>query len=192
MRRYLVLFYIILATPYAYQSSAPSGSVELDELSFNKITGKFKASLVKFDVAYPYGDKHDAFVALATDSRDVDDLLVAEVGVKDYGEKDNAGLAEKYGATKDNFPVVKLFLQGRDEPVTFDDKLGFTSDALRRFVRENTGLYVSLPGCVKKLDALAIKFMESKKNERKEILKEVENIPKTLNSKVLKMFFYLK
>lgn len=185
MRRYLVLLCVILATPYAYQSTAPSGSVELDELSFNKITGKFKASLIKFDVAYPYGDKHDAFVALAKDAKDVDDLLVAEVGVKDYGEKDNEALARKYGATKENFPVVKLFVKGKGEPITFDDKIGFTSDELRRFVRENTGLYLSLPGCVKELDVLAIKFMKSKKDDRKKILKEFDDIQKKLPAKVM-------
>lgn len=175
MRRYFVLSCVILGTPYTYQAAAPSGSVDLNELSFDKITGKFKASLVKFDVAYPYGDKHDTFVQLATDAKDISDLLIAEVGVKDYGEKENEELAKKYGATKDNFPVVKLFLKGKDEPMTFDDKNGFTSENLRLFVRENTGIYLSLPGCVRDFDILAIKFMESKKSDRKAIFREVED-----------------
>ncbi|KOB59631.1 Windbeutel [Operophtera brumata] len=174
MRGYLVLLCVIFAIPFAYQSTTtPSGSVNLDELSFYKVTNKFEASLVKFDVAYPYGDRHDAFVAVAKDANDVDDLLVAEVGVKDYGEKENEGLAMKYGATKDNFPIVKLFVKGKSDPLTFDDAKGFTSDELRRFVRKNTGIYLSLPGCVRELDILAIKFMKSKEDERKEVLKEV-------------------
>uniref|UniRef100_A0A2A4K2Z3 Endoplasmic reticulum resident protein 29 n=1 Tax=Heliothis virescens TaxID=7102 RepID=A0A2A4K2Z3_HELVI len=181
MRRYLLLLNIVLIIPFAYQATTTTGSVELDEFSFDKITKKFEASLIKFDVAFPYGDKHEAFVALAKDAKDVDDLLIAEVGVKDYGEKDNEALAKKYGATKDNFPVVKLFVKGKSEPIPFDDSKGFSSDELRRFVRENTGIYLSLPGCVKELDKLAIQFMKSKKDDRKKVLKKAEEFVKNMD-----------
>lgn len=176
MRRYSLLFITILIVSFAYQASTTSGSIELDELNFDKITNKFEVSLIKFDVAFPYGDKHEAFVALAKDSKDVEDLLIAEVGVKDYGEKDNEALAKKYGATKDKFPVVKLFVKGKSEPIPFDDANGFTTDELRRFIRDNSGLYLSLPGCVKEFDKLAIQFMKSKKDERKKILKKSEEL----------------
>lgn len=175
---------LVSIIPFTYQATTTSGSVELDEYSFDKITGKFEASLIKFDVAFPYGDKHDAFVALAKDAKDVEDLLIGEVGVKDYGEKDNEELARKYGATKENFPIVKLFIKGRSEPIPFDDSKGFTTDELRRFVRENTGIYLSLPGCIKELDKLAIKFMKTKGDDRKHILKETENLEKNLSKKV--------
>jgi hypothetical protein len=33
----------------------------LDNLTFDKLMSKFDASLIKFDVAYPYGDKHEEF-----------------------------------------------------------------------------------------------------------------------------------
>ncbi|XP_021189438.3 protein windbeutel [Helicoverpa armigera] len=181
MRRYLLLLNIVLIIPLAYQATTTTGSVELDEFSFDKITKKFEASLIKFDVAFPYGDKHEAFVALAKDAKDVDDLLIAEVGVKDYGEKDNEALAKKYGASKDNFPVVKLFVKGKSEPIPFDDAKGFNSDELRRFVRENTGIYLSLPGCVKDLDKLAIQFMKSKKDDRKKVLKKAEDYVKNMD-----------
>ncbi|KAL0818392.1 hypothetical protein ABMA28_008865 [Loxostege sticticalis] len=174
---------LVSIIPFTYQATTTSGSVELDEYSFDKITGKFEASLIKFDVAFPYGDKHDAFVALAKDAKDVEDLLIGEVGVKDYGEKDNEELARKYGATKENFPIVKLFIKGRSEPIPFDDSKGFTTDELRRFVRENTGIYLSLPGCIKELDKLAIKFMKTKGDDRKHILKETENLEKNLSKK---------
>ncbi|XP_013193360.1 protein windbeutel-like [Amyelois transitella] len=181
----LLLLCLFITAPYSYSAStSSSGSVELDELSFEKITSKFDASLVKFDVAFPYGDKHDAFVALAKDAKDVDELLIAEVGVKDYGEKENEKLALKYGASKDNFPVVKLFLKDKDEPLTFDDSNGFTSDEIRKFIRKNTGLYLSLPGCVKSLDKLAVKFIKASDNEnRKKILKELEEDVKKLSDK---------
>ncbi|KAG6449740.1 hypothetical protein O3G_MSEX006225 [Manduca sexta] len=183
MYTYLFILCVIFTTPSAHTASAASGSVELDEISFNKIIKKFDAALVKFDVAFPYGDKHEAFVALAKDSKDVDELLIAEVGVKDYGEKDNEALAKKYGASKDNFPVVKLFVKGKSEPIPFDDSQGFNSDELRRFVRVNTGIYLSLPGCVRELDSLATKFMKAKDDERKSVLKDTVAAAEKLGSK---------
>lgn len=186
---HLIIFCIIFFVCPSYQATTPTGSVELDDISFNKLLNKFDASLVKFDVAFPYGDKHDAFVAVAKDARDVDELLVAEVGVKDYGEKDNEELARKYGATKENFPIVKLFLKGKPDPISFDDSRGFTSDDLRRFVRENTGLYLSMPGCVRDLDLLAIKFIKANKENRQNILKKIEETQTKLSKKVI--FFFL-
>lgn len=164
--------------------SAESGSVELNEYTFDKILKKFEATLVKFDVAFPFGDKHDAFVALAKEAKDVDELLFAEVGIKDYGERENEELGKKHGATKDNFPVVKLFLKGKTEPVTFDDTKGFTSDNLRRFVRDNSGIYLSLPGCIRNLDVLAIKFQTANKDDREKILKETEAVLEKLDANV--------
>lgn len=60
-----------------------------------QILPKFQSTLVKFDVAYPYGPKHDEYVKFAESVANVDSLLIAEVGVKDYGEKDNADLANR-------------------------------------------------------------------------------------------------
>lgn len=188
MQRYLLHLYFFFFAKTVFAATGITGSVELDELSFDKIVNKFDVALVKFDVAFPYGDKHEAFVALAKESKNVEELLVAEVGVKDYGEKDNEPLALKYGVTKDNFPAVRLFVKGKSEPIVFDESNGFTSDELRRFIRENTGLYLSLPGCVKSLDMLAIKFMTETKDEnieRKKVLKETEDEIKNLSEKVI-------
>ncbi|CAK1541745.1 unnamed protein product [Leptosia nina] len=175
-----ILISIILTIPGAYKVSASSGSIELDEISFDKIINTFSASLVKFDVAFPYGEKHDAFIAVAKEAKDVKDLVIAEVGVKDYGEKENSELAQKYGATKENFPIVKLFTKGKSEPITFDDSQGFTTEQLRRFVRQNTGIYLNLPGCIRELDMLAIEFMKSDKKDRKHVLKKTEDTLKAL------------
>lgn len=186
MERFLLFLCIVFAAPSAYE--ATGGLVELDDLSFEKITGKFHVSLVKFDVAYPYGDKHEAFTAFAKEVKDVDDLLVADVGVKDYGEKDNEALAKKYGGVKDTFPTIRLFVKGKADPIPFDDSKGVTADALRQFVVSYSGLYLSLPGCLKELDKLALKFVKASKDEKKNIVKEVEKIQKGLENKVCKLF----
>lgn len=184
MRRLIAFVCVILTVPSTYLASTSiSGSIELDEYTFDKVISKFEASVVKFDVAFPYGDKHDAFVALAKESKDIDDLLFAEVGVKDYGDRDNEALALKYGASKENFPIVKLFLKGKSEPIAFDDKQGFTTENLRRFIRDKSEIYLSLPGCIKDLDLLAIKFKDSDVENRKHILKEAENVLENLKSK---------
>ncbi len=46
-----------------------------------QIVPKFKAALVKFDDAYPYGEKHDEFKKVAQQTISQTDLLVAEVNV---------------------------------------------------------------------------------------------------------------
>lgn len=47
-------------------SWASNGCVELDKLTFDKIVKRFRYTLVKFDVAFPYGEKHEAFTNFAT------------------------------------------------------------------------------------------------------------------------------
>lgn len=65
-------------------------------MALPQVLSKFKVSIVKFDVSYPYGEKHDAFVKLGSAYQYVDDLLVAEVPVRDYGDKDNEDLAIRF------------------------------------------------------------------------------------------------
>ncbi|XP_063628454.1 endoplasmic reticulum resident protein 29 [Cydia splendana] len=182
MQWYLLALCLVFLLPPAYSNSL-SGTVELNDYTFDKILKKFDATLVKFDVAFPYGDKHDAYTALAKDAKEEDDFLIAEVGVKDYGDRDNEALAKKYGATKDNFPVVKLFIKGKKEPITYNPDKEITSDELRRFVREHTGVHLSLPGCVRSLDKLAVKFMKADNEDRKKILEDGEDTFKKLPSK---------
>ncbi|KAF4516961.1 hypothetical protein B566_EDAN005562 [Ephemera danica] len=151
------------------------GSVPLDTFSFDKVIPKFKASLVKFDVAYPYGPKHEEFTKVAEAAHMLQDLLVAEVGVKDYGEKENADLADKFNIKKEDFPVVKLFVEGKSEPFTFENS-EFNADEIKKFIRSNSGVYIGLPGCLEKFDKLAIKFAGSNTEERRKILREAEDL----------------
>lgn len=142
-----------------------------------QLVSKFKATLVKFDVAYPYGEKHDEFGKVADATRGVSDLLVAEVNVKDYGDKDNQDLAEKYEVKAKDFPVLKLFRrEGGEPPETY--KGDFKLDDIITWVKSFTGVYIGLPGCIEQFDRLAGEFMKSKSDVKKraELLKQAKEL----------------
>ncbi|XP_012252614.1 endoplasmic reticulum resident protein 29 [Athalia rosae] len=182
----MLLYYVvfILSVAGLGQSSDEDckGCVPLDAHSFDKVISKFKASLVKFDVAFPYGEKHEEFAKVAAATKDSIDLLIAEVGVKDYGKKENSDLAQRYGITKDDYPAVRLFLQGKTEPIPFIQKTDsdFTAENLKRFIRAQSDVYLGLPGCVEQLDRLAEEFKTSQDKERQEILGKAKIFEETL------------
>ena len=157
-----------------------AGCTPLDEISFDKIINKFKASLIKFDVAYPYGEEHDAFAQIAKESLDVGDLFIGEVGVKDYAERDNERLAERFDLSKEDFPAVILFVQvegGKEGNLLhfrFGDKL--TADGLKKFVRQKSGIYLSLPGCIEQFDKLVDKLLAATESDKQSVLKEAEDL----------------
>lgn len=163
-------------------STACKGCVEIGELNFDKIVPRFEAVLVKFDVAYPYGEKHDLFAKIADELVDNKNFLLAQIPVKDYGDKDNEDFAKKYGITKDDLPALRLFVQGEDEPFVFDKNLPWTEENVKKFIREHTNIYLGLPGCLEAFDKLAIKFIASKTKDK--VLEETENLAKTLTNKV--------
>jgi len=152
------------------------GCVPLDIFTFDKIISKFKAAAIKFDVAYPYGTKHDEFAKVAEAAHTVPDLLVGEVGVKDYGEKENADLAERYKVNKDDFPIVKLFVAGVSEPYTFSDS-EFTADNIKKFIRTKSNVHIGLPGCLETFDKIAAKFSQATDPDvKKALLREAEDL----------------
>jgi endoplasmic reticulum protein 29 len=134
------------------------GALALDSITFDKILPKFRATLVKFDTSYPYGEKQDEFVKVANDLKSTPDILLAEVGVRDYGEKENQDLADRYGVKKDDFPALKLFLNGKvDNPITYTDK-DFKADNIKNFLKQKSGIKILLEGCLEQFDAIAEKF----------------------------------
>lgn len=84
---------LLLTALHLIQSSAAiscGGCVDLDEINFQKTVERFPYAMVKFDIAFPYGEKHEAFGAFSKAAHKVTkDLLVATVGIKDYGELEN-------------------------------------------------------------------------------------------------------
>jgi len=141
------------------------GAVTLDSWTFDKMISKFKASLVKFDITYPYGEKEDEYGKVAESSRFSPDLLVSEVGVQDYGEKENADLAERFGVSKDDFPVIKLFVHGKSEPYTFTGNV--KADEIKNFIKQYSHVRLVLDKCLPQFDELSERFMSSEKKKNK-------------------------
>lgn len=137
---------------------------------------RFKYTLVKFDVAFPYGEKHEAFTNFATENTEaVDDLLFALVGIKDYGEKENSDLGKRF-KIPEKYPVIKLFNNDTiDKYVDYPESEPVTVDNLRKFIRDNTDLYIGLPGCLKEVDVLAAKFAQEK-NSKESLLQMVSEV----------------
>ncbi|RZF48773.1 hypothetical protein LSTR_LSTR008122 [Laodelphax striatellus] len=160
------------------------GCVALDTVSFDKILSKFKAVLVKFDTVFPYGSKQEAYEAVCSASRVITELLVTEVSVKDYGDKENLDLAEKFGVKKNDYPVVKLFINGK-EAYTFRPQKDEDWDEknLKNFIRAKSGVYIGLDGCYEDFDNLALNFtVSTTKEERQKYLNKAQEILRSTNS----------
>lgn len=150
------------------------GAVPLDTLTFDKVIGKHKAVLVKFDKQYAYGEKEDEFKKFAEKSSSQPDLLVAEVGVSEYGEKENDDLRERYNINKEDFPVYKLFKQNEDTPIDFKGEI--KADELSKFVKTNSRLWIGLPNCIEKFDRLAEELLASDSSGYADIIQKAEKV----------------
>lgn len=84
----------------------------------------------------------------------------------------------RYGLAKKDFPVVKLFVNGQQEPYTFDDK-EFNEETLQKFVVKHTKtvVYIGLPGTLEQFDKLAVEFvLEKSTKKRQSLLLEAEKL----------------
>uniref|UniRef100_A0A2M4AV89 Putative endoplasmic reticulum protein erp29 n=2 Tax=Anopheles triannulatus TaxID=58253 RepID=A0A2M4AV89_9DIPT len=182
-RAWVPLSTFVLAFLFFEESTAwtARGCVDLDSSTFDKVVRKFRYTLVKFDTAFPYGDKHEAFTSLAQQTAGNDELLFALVGIKDYGEKDNTDLERRFSIPKE-YPVVKLFSHNATKPIDFPIGEELSADSLRLFLKRNTDLYIGLPGCVQKLDEFVHAFLHSSDNVAKQsIIEQIETLGKELD-----------
>lgn len=62
---YCVLFVVIALSSKCNASNTCKGCTDLDELTFEKLVKRFRVTIVKFDIAYPYGDQHEAYSRFA-------------------------------------------------------------------------------------------------------------------------------
>lgn len=156
------------------------GAVTLDSWTFDKMISKFKASLVKFDITYPYGEKEDEYGKVAESARFSPDLLVSEVGVQDYGEKENSDLAERFGVSKEDFPVIKLFVEGKKEPFTFTGNVKV--DEIKGFITQYSDVRLVLDKCLPQFDDLVEKFMAANEKDKEKFLSEAKGLVSQLSS----------
>jgi endoplasmic reticulum protein 29 len=178
MFRIAVLFAIgELASAYTDR-----GILKLDNTTFDRIIDGTKSVFVRFDKEYSYGDEHDAWKAFAAKVGDSSaDLLVADVGVSEYGDKDNSDLSERYSIKSDDFPHYRLWLKGKGSSAEAETFKGETKeDAFLRFVQEKAGVWIGLPGQIKALDDLAKEFAAG---DKAAVLKQAEAATKALEAK---------
>lgn len=102
--------------------------MELDDLTFDRIVSKFSTVLVKFDVAFPYGKKHDEYVQFARELSESkkSDAIATIVGIKNYGQPTNDMLAERFRISN-QLPAIKLF-NNNDASKWIDYPYGNLSD----------------------------------------------------------------
>jgi len=152
------------------------GCTPLDNVNFDKLISTFPASLIKFDVAYPYGDDHDQFAIVSKEAKYVNDLFIGEVGIKDYAEKDNEDLAKRFDVSKDQLPAVILFTnnaEGKTEHFKYSGP--FKAENLKNFVRLKSGIYMPREGCLEQFDILAERLVNyEEKVDKEDIIKKAE------------------
>merc|ERR1719229_2131401 len=159
--RALLLFACALSSSaWAYTDR---GILKLDNTTFDRIIDGTRGVFVRFDKEYSYGDDHDAWKDYAkTVGQSAADLLSCDVGVSEYGDKDNSDLAERFGIKTDDFPRFLLFKKGvksTDSPLVYAGEK--KTEEFLRFVQEKAGAWIGLPGQTKELDELAKELVES-------------------------------
>jgi len=96
------------------------GAVKLDNYTFDKmIATPGLSTLVKFDKTYAYGEKEDAFKEICKLAYHVKDLLVTEVPIQEYGDKENEDVALRFNVKSNEYPAFLIFKGSVDAPVKF-------------------------------------------------------------------------
>eukprot|EP00112_Aurelia_sp_Birch-Aquarium-sp1_P025034 Seg814.4 transcript_id=Seg814.4/GoldUCD/mRNA.D3Y31 product="Endoplasmic reticulum resident protein 29" protein_id=Seg814.4/GoldUCD/D3Y31 len=171
---------IFMSSIFSFVFSEYRGIVSLDSVTFDKIIGLHEATFVKFDKKYAYGEKEDEFKKFATKAASHPDLLIAEVGATDWGEKENQDIINRFDVKEEDFPTFKMFLKGKD-PLSFNGEV--TEQGLTKFVRDATGFWFGLPGAIEELDKMAKRFVKANAEEYSDMILEAEKIAAAQNEK---------
>lgn len=95
------------------------------------------------------------FGELGAELCEVRELLVAEVRLKEFGDKENLALGKWYGVEAEALPEILLF-RGGEVATRYGAEVSV--DALKAFLRHSTGAALPMPGCLAAFDALAAEF----------------------------------
>lgn len=173
-----ILVTLLLAAFYSVPSSwalACTGCVDLDELNFQKTVDRFPFSIVKFDIAFPYGEKHEAFAAFAKSAhRATKDLLIATVGIKDYGDLENKALGERYKVDEKNFPAIFLFKGNAEEYIQLPSHKDVTVNNLKAFINSNTHYYIGRDGCIKEFNEALKNYANIPDEEQLKLIEKLQ------------------
>ena len=121
-----------------------------------------------------HGDENEVFkkVVSTVVGKPELSILIGNVGVQEWGDKNNFDLAEKYKVSKSSeWPAYIFFPANSKKGITYDEDKK-SKDAILRFLREQN-VPVRLAGRLEQFDLLAQKFIANK-DERAEILKHAE------------------
>merc|ERR1719198_214404 len=114
------------------------GIVKLDNTTFDRLIDGTKTVFVRFDKEYSYGDEHDAWKEFAAKVGDSSaDMLTCDVGVSEYGDKDNSDISDRYSIKSEDFPQYRLWLKGSGSaatPVSYAGEKKY--DGFLRFLQE--------------------------------------------------------
>ncbi|XP_016958832.1 protein windbeutel [Drosophila biarmipes] len=173
-----ILVTLLLAAFHAIPSSwaiACTGCVDLDELSFQKTVEHFPYSIVKFDIAFPYGEKHEAYAAFTKSAhRATKDLLIATVGIKDYGELENKALGDRYKIDEKKFPAIFLFKGNAEDYVQLPSYKDITVNNLKAFVNANTPYYIGPDGCIKEFNDALKNYVNFPDEKQLKLIEELQ------------------
>lgn len=163
---------------------APYGAVDLFNYTFDKIVSAPGLTvLVKFDYAYPYGEKAAAFEELCRLASSVEGFLLATVPIKSFADRDNEDLRARFNVDPNDFPEYFLFNGSAEMKAKFEGfpdvdakkphnwrdaagewkpplKKEITVDKLTRWLRIH-GIHLSTTGTIGALDDVAWRFMNN-------------------------------
>jgi len=186
LRSFFTLCVIALLLPGAH--SADYGILSVDNSTISKVLDGTRPAFVAFGREYPYGEKHDAFKAVATEvAQSSSELLVVYVGIGTYGDKPNQDLAERFGFKKagteidykdldDKYPRFIFFPKGSAHDgkfITYDGSAN--QQDINRFLKSN-GVKLGLAGTIAALDEIAERFVQATTAQRAKLTAEAEQV----------------
>jgi len=110
------------------------------------------------------------------------DVLVCDVGVSEYGDKDNSDISDKYSIKNEDFPQYRFWPKGTSsasDPIVYGSAK--KKDDFLRFIQEKAGAWIGLAGQVKAMDALAKEFIAA--SDKAAVAKKAEAAAKDVDTK---------